>query len=164
MLGRIGAERPGLGGAEAENTGFGGEGTDSTTFSPGSGPDLSSWIGLQMRVDARFTLLRVGSKVCEDSADLGADMEGEWDTSVEVDLIAEEVSEEKDDKEDDDDAVGSMDEPNLENLKNINRKIFSFYPSLKVALSESVQHVLYMQSVILSGLDYPATVESTRPV
>lgn len=42
-------------------------------------------------------------------------MEGEWDTSVKVDLIGEEVSEEKDAKDDDDDAVCSMEEPHLEN-------------------------------------------------
>ena len=115
MFGRIGAERSGLGGVVSENTGFGGEGIDLTTFSPRSGPDLSSWIGLQVRVDERFTLLRVGSKVWEDSAGFGADMEGELDTSVEVDLIGEEVSEEKDAKDDDDDAVCSREEPHLEN-------------------------------------------------
>ena len=63
VFGRIGAERSGLGGVVSENTGFGGEGIDLASLSPGSGPDLSSWIGLQVRVDARFTLLRVGSKV-----------------------------------------------------------------------------------------------------
>ena len=119
VFGRIGAERSGLGGVVSENTGFGGEGIDLATLSPGSGPDLSSWIGLQVSVDGRFTILRVGFKVWEDSAGFGADIKGELDKSVEVDLIGEEVSEEKDAKDDDDGAVCSMEEPHLENKKNI---------------------------------------------